>query len=243
MAVDVVPVDVVGVDVGAFAGVVAAKGAAKAAGGVACMVVFGERLGVDPTRHLVGFCARIVNVVGEQFGRRQAIGLAVEPGRRGIEAAELIFERGKVSPVGKIGLGDDDPVGDGDLLARFIVAPVLARTVDGIDGGDDVAEPEVVADHVFRHQGVDHRCRVRQTCCFDHQPPETRDLPALAARKQVLHRHRQIAANRTTEAPGLKQHGRFIDAFEQMMVEPDFADFVDQHRGVGHVGIAQQVLQ
>ena len=60
---------------------------------------------------------------------------------------------------------------------------------------------------------------------------------------QVLDRRRKLAADGAADAAGLQQHHRVVDALEQMMIEPDLAEFVDQHGGVGQRRIGQQALQ
>ena len=40
-----------------------------------------------------------------------------------------------------------------------------------------------------------------------------------------------------------QQHHRVVDALQQMMVEPDFAELVDQHGGVAEVGNGQHARQ
>ena len=87
------------------------------------------------------------------------------------------------------------------------------------------------------------RERIGEAGAFDHQPPERRHQPAFAPRMQVPDRRRQLAADGAADAARLQQHHRLVDALEQMMVEPDLAELVDQHGGVGQRRIAQQPLQ
>ena len=135
---------------------------------------------------------------------------------------------------GEIGLGQHQPVGDRDLLgASRAGAPSWASAVYRIDRGDDVAQPEMVPQHrVGLHRREDGE-RVGQAGALDDQPPEARHLPALALRMQVPDRRRQLAADGAAQAARLQQHHGVVDALQQMMVEPDLAEFVDQHRGIG----------
>jgi hypothetical protein len=60
---------------------------------------------------------------------------------------------------------------------------------------------------------------------------------------QVLDRRRQLAADGAAQAARLQQHHGVLDALQQVMVEPDLAKLVDQHRGVGQRRMAKQALQ
>jgi len=45
------------------------------------------------------------------------------------------------------------------------------------------------------------------------------------------------------QAARLQQHHGVVDALQEMVIEPDLAELVDQHRGVGERRMAEQALQ
>ena len=78
---------------------------------------------------------------------------------------------------------------------------------------------------------------------FDDEAAEWRQQAAFAPRVQILDCSRKLAADRAADAARLQHHHSLVDALEEMMVEPDFAELVDQYRGVGQRRVAQQPLQ
>jgi hypothetical protein len=47
----------------------------------------------------------------------------------------------------------------------------------------------------------------------------------------------------TSQATALQQYDAVADRLDQQMVEADFAEFVDDHRGFGERGVAQQAVE
>ena len=100
---------------------------------------------------------------------------------------------------------------------------------------------------VLQHR-VGLHCRengegIGQAGAFDHQPAEGRHQPAFAFGMQVLDGLAELAADGATEAAGLEQHHRVVDALQQMVVEAYLTELVDQHRCVAESRIAEQALQ
>ena len=85
----------------------------------------------------------------------------------------------------------------------------------------------------LRQQCIGDRRRVGQSGGFDDDAAEMRDLAARPPRQQIAQRLLQIAAHRAAQAAVFKQQRAFRHALQQMMVEPDLAEFVDQHGDVG----------
>ena len=205
------------------------------------MGVFVRRRGrrLDPARHLAPLCAWIVDIAGEQLGRACRAGAVEQRGRR-VESGKTPAQRRHAGLIGDVRLGQHQAVGDGGLLERFVMAVELAGAVHGIHRGDDVAEAEMVAQDVLGHQRVDDGRRIGETRGFDDKAPEARDLAALAAAVKFAHRRRQIATDGATQTARLQHHRVAVDAFQQVVVEADFAELVDKNRGVGHAGIAEK---
>ena len=67
--------------------------------------------------------------------------LGVDNGRRRVDAACSRSRRAATVALGEIGLGDDDAVGDRDLLDRLDMAVERRLAVHRIDQRDDAVEP------------------------------------------------------------------------------------------------------
>ena len=62
--------------------------------------------------------------------------------------------------IGHVALGDDQAIGDRDLLAAFRIAVELLDAMHGVDGGDDRAGLELVAKHGIADEREQHRRRI-----------------------------------------------------------------------------------
>ena len=61
--------------------------------------------------------------------------------------------------------------------------------------------------------------------------------------QQPLQRLDEVAAQRAAQAARRQQHDVVVDLLDQEMIEADLAELVDDHRGVGERGIAQQAVE
>ena len=115
----------------------------------------------------------------EQIVRQQGLGVErrfgrVRQRRRRIEPAQPRDQRVGRFRRGEIGLGQHQPIGDGDLLGALGLARQLGRTVHRIDRGDDVAQAEMVPEHGVGLHGREDGERVGQAGAFDDQPSKAR---------------------------------------------------------------------
>src|ERR1022692_4753334 len=60
---------------------------------------------------------------------------------------------------------------------------------------------------------------------------------------QVAHRGRQFAANGAANATRLQQYHVIVQTLDEKVVDTDFAQFVDDHRGIPERGIGKQTAQ
>src|ERR1700733_7044267 len=88
-----------------------------------------------------------------------------------------------------------------------------------------------------------YRERLGQPGGLDNQPPERWHHPAFAPGVEIAYGERQFTADSAAETPRSQQHHSLVDPLDEMMIEPDFAEFVDQHRGSGQRRIGQQTAQ
>ncbi len=159
-----------------------------------------------------------------------------EHGRRGVERGELSLERVERRGVGEIRLREDEHVGRCRLLHALRAAePMLA-----VDGRHDAVELVVVRHERVGEERVHDRGRVGDPRRLDDDTPKGRDLACIRAVEQVAQLVGQIAAQRAAHAAAGEQHGALVDAAQEVMVEPDLAQLVDDHRGLRELGAAQQ---
>ena len=75
-----------------------------------------------------------------------------------------------------------------------------------------------------------NRGRVGQTRCLDDQPLERGNGPALILVEQIAQRLHEIVAHGATHTAIPQQKGLLIDLLHEMVIQPHFAEFVDEHR-------------
>src|SRR5262245_43578178 len=81
----------------------------------------------------------------------------------------------------QVGLGDNDLISQRHLFTGHRVPVEVQWPVHGIYGGDHAVDAKVVLEHGIRYHRKHQRCRVCQTCRFDHDAPERCDNTALIA--------------------------------------------------------------
>jgi len=159
--------------------------------------------------------------------------------RPGIKRLQPLAELFQVAPrhrvPDEVGLGQQQPVGHRHLAHGFFLAVERAVAVDRVDRGHDPVEPVVAADHGIAHQRVQDRDGIREAGRLDQQPLERRQVALGAARQQVAHGVDQIALDGAADAAALHQDRVVGRRRDQVVVEPDLAELVDDHRGPAHV--------
>ena len=115
-------------------------------------------------------------------------------GAPALRSASRLSSAASVLPSIKIKLGQNDAVGDGNLLSRNGFPFERGAAVHGIDRRHHAAERETGRDGRIRHQRVEDRRRVGKSACFDHDPIEPRARALVTPAQQVLQRLRQIGA-------------------------------------------------
>ena len=100
-----------------------------------------------------------------------------------------------------------------------------------------------MAEHGFRQQRVGDRRRVGQSRGLDHDAAKIRHLASGSPGQQIAQRPLQVAANRAAQTAVVEQQRTFGHALQQMMVEPDFAEFVHQNGDILEFRRSQEPLQ
>ena len=112
-----------------------------------------------------------------------------------------------------------------------------------IHGSYDAVERVDVAEVAIGHQRMQDRRRVREPGRLDHDALELRDGSRGAARCQVCERQHEIAAHIAAQAAIGELHEALVAGFDQLVVEPDRAEFIDDHRRAAHRGVAQEACE
>ncbi len=115
-------------------------------------VVRFEKVGLDLEN-----AVEIEGIAIEKAGDVEIAALRPQDAGRRVDAADAILHG--LQPFGRyeIGLVEDDRVGEGQLLLRFMCAVDLAEKVPGIDDGDDGVEPCLGADILVDEESLGDR--------------------------------------------------------------------------------------
>ena len=163
--------------------------------------------------------------------------------RFGIEPAQPRLNIAAHLGCHQIGLGQHQPVGQRDLLCRFIMRVEGGERVRRVDRGDDTIQRDQIAQPYLLHQQRHDRRRIGKAGGLDGDAPIGRDRARPATLVQRLDGIDQIAAHGAADAAAFQQHRILEGGLDQQMIEADLAEFVDDHRGVGHAGMLEQPVQ
>ena len=142
----------------------------------------------------------------------------------------------------QVGLGDDDPVGDRNLLDRLQVLVEGRRAIDGVDHRNHPVEPVAHRQVGMRHCGLQHRRRVGEPGCFQDHAAEAGAAIVEVAQK-LLQGVDQITPQRAAQTTALKQDDTVPNLPNQQVVEADFAEFIDDDGGLCERRIADQAVE
>ena len=202
---------------------------------------------VQPGSHVRDLALGIIKTGVEKIFHRRIICLRVQPAGAGIELLQTLPEGVEGGPrlfaFNEIGLGEDQPVGNSGLLARFLVIVEGRQTVDRVHKRDHAVEP--VAHHQIgmQHDRVQDGRRIRQTRRLDDHPVEPVHAAVIQSAQQVFERRDKIAANGAAQATGGKLHDAVAGLIDKQMIEPDLAEFIDDDRCVRHRRILQDPIE
>ena len=119
----------------------------------------------------------------------------------------------------------------------------LGESVDRVDRRHDAGGAEMMPQHRISFQCRQNGEGIGEPGALDHQPAERRYDAPLAPRMEIAHRVRQFAADCAAETPRTQQHHLIVKTFDEMMVDPDLAKFVDDDGGVAKRGIGEKTAQ
>ena len=95
----------------------------------------------------------------------------------------------------------------------------------------------------FLHQRVNDRCRIGEARRFDHHALETSYFTCFPPLVQIDQGCHQVAADGAADTAAGQIDDTLIARFDQQMIEPDLAEFVDDHGRILKRRIAQNTGQ
>ncbi len=69
------------------------------------------------------------------------------------------------------------------------------------------------------------------------------DFTALSSIQQTMQTVHQVAAYGATQATGLQQHHVFNGRFHQFMIQPDFAELIDDNRSITKLRLLEEMVE
>ncbi len=163
--------------------------------------------------------------------------------RCSVQRGNACFDRRDFGGAREVGLGQQNAIRHGDLPARLGLAFELRHAMQSIHRGDDAVQPAGIGGVLGGEQRVRHRGGVGEAGCLDRDTAERRQGAGLATLPKQLQRIGDVAAHGAADAAILQQHGILDRLLDQQVVQPDRAELVDDHRGVGQRRQLQQAVQ
>ena len=158
-----------------------------------------------------------------------------------LSARDPFGQRSASRGVGEIGLGHDDAVGQRHLLPRLGHPVEIARAVDRIDDRDQRLQMKFAAERPVAGKGLQHRPGIGEAGGFDHDPLES-SAPRRAPGRRTSVRRVSCRSVRTVQHTQPLPSSTVTSLLDrkQRVVDADLAVFVDDDRGVGALGLAEQ---
>ena len=146
-----------------------------------------------------------------------------------IEGAEMPGDCGQSFRIfHQIGFRQNDAVGQHDLVPCLVEAAKNVACPGRIENRDQAAEGQAAADLRCCHDRREDRKRIGKPCRFD----DDRSRCGIA-RQQARERIDQLSAHGAAQAAVCEFDHAVSDVFDKMMIERDFAEFVDDDGRTG----------
>ena len=134
-------------------------------------------------------------------------------------------------------------IGDGGLATGFLVIVQCGQPVDRIDQRDHAIDREITGNIRMSDDRLDHGRGIGKPGRFDHHPLQRLD-PTIGQRfAEIDQRIGEFAAHGAAETAIRELDHGVARGFDQKMIDTDFAEFVDDHGGVGHVRVFEQPVE
>ena len=155
---------------------------------------------------------------------------ALGAGDRGqrVKLAQARLDRDQFGLADQVGLVEDDPVGEGDLLARLLRVVQTRHDVFGVDQGGDAVELRLRLDVLIDKEGLGHRAGVGQASGLDDDGVEGGGTGLLAFH-QTGDDADQVAAHRAADAAVVHLEHVLVGTHHEVVVDADLAELIDDH--------------
>ena len=208
---------------------------------VMTMMVVMRRFRRQPGSDIGNFCAGIKATRAKQEIRRDIPGHNAPDRCAGIERMQPCFKSADLIRCCDIRLAQDQPVSNGSLLHRFNLGVQRCGAEHRIHHRHHAIKPEGPQRHRVAHQRLQNGGGVSQARGFNQHAANF--MPAFGLERQVTQSALQIAADGAAQAASIEQHGIFIKLFDQQMVKPNLAEFIDKNSTARHIRMLQQPVQ
>jgi hypothetical protein len=90
---------------------------------------------------------------------------------------------------------------------------------------------------------MEDRGRVGESTRFDHNAIELRASAFITPAQQVLQGLGQVGANLAAQTAGGERNDAVFTRFDQLVIERNFAEFVDHDSGARKLGLTEQMAE
>ena len=154
----------------------------------------------------------------------------------GIERSKLLAQW--AAWLGNIRLAQQQCISQCDLPTRFRVALQRCLAVHHIDDGDDTVDRVKLGKVTVGHQRVQDGCGIGEAGSFN-QHPVIGDLTRCAPTLQVEQGGNKVASYGAAQAAGGQREQCLVAAGDQLVIQTDFAEFIDDDGRAGEGRVAQ----
>ena len=163
--------------------------------------------------------------------------------RAGIERAQPGRQRRAGAFAGNVGLGDDEPVGEDRLLARFRRPAKRFRSGDGVHHRHNRFDVKNAAQRAVCGESLQDRARIGEPTGLDHDASEVGQLAALALDHHPAQRLLQVGAGDAAQAAVAEQHGLVGARPHERIVDAGRPELIDDDRGALPFRRCQKALE
>ena len=164
----------------------------------------------------------------------------VDAGRR-VQRLEPLQQQGRWR--GKVGLGEQQPVGAGGLRGGLRETVQRRCTGHRIDGGNHGVHLQRPLEERIGRQRVENGARLREAAGLQHQALEWRQFAARAPAQQTVQRVGEILPHGAADTAVGQCHDFLVRHFQQQMIEADGTELVDDDRGVRQARAGEHARQ
>jgi hypothetical protein len=162
--------------------------------------------------------------------------------RARVHALQALRQGFRLIARNEIGLRQENLVREAHLLLRLVELVELLRRVLRVDQRDDRIEQVIVADLLVGEERLRYRTGVGHAGGLDHHAVEP-DLALVALFLQRAEDADEIAAHGAADAAVIHLHDLLVAGLDDVVVDPDLAELVLDHRDALAMILLQDAVQ